>query len=47
VVQFEGRRFLIAATNHSISLLEKLDSSASQRQKRESSGDTKFLNGVH
>jgi hypothetical protein len=47
VVQFEGRRFLIAATNHSISLLERLDSSASQGQKRESSLETKFLNGVH
>jgi hypothetical protein len=47
VVQFEGRRFLIAATNHSISLLEKLDSSASQAQKREGTLETKFLNGVH
>ncbi len=47
VVQFEGRRFLIGATNQSICLLDRLDSSSTPRQKRDRSGETSFLTGVH
>ncbi|MGB2592291.1 MAG: flagellar biosynthetic protein FliO [Candidatus Acidiferrum sp.] len=47
VVQFEGRRFLIGATNQSISLLDRLDSLAPQRQKRDPSAKSSFLDGVH
>jgi flagellar biogenesis protein FliO len=47
VVQFEGRRFLIGATNQSISLLDKLDSASTQRQKQEVSLKTSYWNGVH
>lgn len=47
IVQFEGRRFLIGATNQSISLLDRLDSLSPHRRKRESSLENSFLNGVH
>lgn len=47
VVQFEGRRFLIGATHQSISLLDRLDAIAPQRQKREPSLKNFFVNGVH
>jgi flagellar biogenesis protein FliO len=47
VVQFEGRRFLIGATNQSVCLLDRLDSNPTPRQKRESSLDSPFVNGVH
>lgn len=47
VVQFEGRRFLIGATNQSISLLDRLDSLSPQRRKREHPIENSFLNGVH
>lgn len=47
VVQFEGRRFLIGATNQTISLLDRLDSLSPQRRKREHSLENSFLNGVH
>lgn len=47
VVQFENRRFLIGATNQSISLLDRLDSLAPQRRKRDSSLENSFLDGVH
>ncbi len=47
VVQFEERRFLIGATNQSISLLDRLDPASTQRQKREPSLETSFLSGVH
>ncbi|MGH9741683.1 MAG: flagellar biosynthetic protein FliO [Candidatus Acidiferrum sp.] len=47
VVQIEGRRFLIGATNQSIALLDRLDSVPTQRPKRESLLESSFLNGVH
>ena len=47
VVQFEGRRFLIGATNQSISLLDRLDTTPAQRPKRDPSLEGSFLNGVH
>ena len=47
VVQFEGRRFLIGATNQSISLLERLDSQTAPPQKREPGTENMFLSGVH
>ena len=47
VVQFEGRRFLIGATNQSICLLERLDATSTSRQKRDRSLETSFLSGVH
>lgn len=47
VVQFEGRRFLIGATNQSISLLDRLDSAAGQRTKSEPDRESTFLSGVH
>ncbi len=47
VVQFEGRRFLIGATNQSIALLDRLDSQAAPRQKREAGTENTFLSGVH
>lgn len=47
VVQCEGHRFLIGATNQSISVLERLDPGAAQRPKRESTVESSFLSGVH
>jgi flagellar biogenesis protein FliO len=46
VVQVEGRRFLIGATNQSISLLDRLDSPASRTQ-RDRSQENSYLSGVH
>jgi flagellar biogenesis protein FliO len=47
VVEFEGRRFLIGATNQSISLIDRLDPTSAQRPKREPLLESSFLNGVH
>jgi flagellar biogenesis protein FliO len=47
VVQFEGHRFLIGATNNSISLLDRLDSPSAPRKKPDRFRSTSFLNGVH
>ncbi|HTQ60217.1 MAG TPA: flagellar biosynthetic protein FliO [Candidatus Solibacter sp.] len=47
IVQFEGRRFLIGATNQSISLLERLDPIPAKKQKNGPSLENSFLNGVH
>jgi Flagellar biosynthesis protein, FliO len=47
IVEFEGRRFLIGATNQSISLLDRLEPMPAQRPKQEPSLGISFLNGVH
>jgi flagellar biogenesis protein FliO len=47
VIQIEGRRFLIGGTNQSISLLERLDSAATPRAKREPSPENTYLSGVN
>jgi flagellar biogenesis protein FliO len=46
VVQCERQRFLIAATNQSISLIERLDGTASERHRLESPDQEPFLGGA-
>ena len=47
VVQFEGRRFLIGATNESIALLDRLDPPSAARQQPDRQLESSFLHGVH
>jgi flagellar biogenesis protein FliO len=47
VIEFEERRFLIGATNQSISLIDRLDSTPPKRQKHEPSLEASSFHGVH
>jgi flagellar biogenesis protein FliO len=47
LIQCEDRRFLIAGTQQSISLLDRLDSPTKQRPNRGGSPEHSFSNGVH
>jgi flagellar biogenesis protein FliO len=47
VVQIEGRRLLIGATNQSIAVLDRLDSNSVPRHKSEPSLGNTFFHGVH
>ena len=47
VVQFEQRRFLIGATNQSISLLDRLDPVCTTPQERDTAPDVSASGGAH
>jgi flagellar biogenesis protein FliO len=46
VVQFEDRRFLIGATNQTISLLDRLENQATQPRLSEAPSESRFLEKV-